>query len=81
MSCNYCYIDAINKKHLPLICSVCHNKSFKFITKCECYNQCIHVGVPICANEHINRPILTKTCQNAFLSDEMSVLLLNNKNK
>jgi hypothetical protein len=81
MSCNYCYLDAINKKHFPLSCSVCHSKSFEFITKCECYSQCGHAAVAICKNDHINRPILTKTCLNAFLSDEMAVLLLRDDKK
>ncbi len=76
MSCNYCYLDEINRRHFPLRCSICHSKSFQFVPKCDCYGQCGHAFVPVCENDHINRPILTKTCRNAFLSDEMALLLL-----
>lgn len=69
MSCNYCEIDNINRRHLPLICRICSCKSFQFINKCDCIENCTHPHVPVCLAGHVNRPILTKTCSNASKSD------------
>jgi hypothetical protein len=69
MSCNYCDIDAIHRKHLPLICRKCPSKLFQFISKCECLEPCTHAAVPVCIVGHVNRPILTKTCKYAMSSD------------